>query len=207
MNRKTTAPCLLVLNGISSSGKTTLLRLLQQELPDPYLDAGLDRFLWMLPRHYLDQPFWSEVFHYEYSPPPESQILSIHPGPLGDRLVSGMHRAILALLHSGNHVIADHVLLDRLWLDECAYLFKDENAFLIAVECPIDVVEMRERDRRDRTLGQARAQLPMVHNPGIYDFTASTYPASPQESTRQILDWLATSPKPAAFRKLAALAG
>lgn len=204
MNPDPISPRLIVLNGTSSSGKTTLLRALQQELPGPCLDAGLDRFLWMLPKIYLDQPLWSEVFRYEYGPPPERQIRSIQPGPLGHRLVSGMHAAILSLLRCGNHVIADHVLLDPIWLAECANLFQNENAYLLAIDCPLDILEARERARRDRTLGQARAQFPVVHAHGIYDLIVPTHPVTPQESARQILDWFDNAPQPTAFRRIAA---
>jgi chloramphenicol 3-O-phosphotransferase len=47
---------IILLNGTSSSGKTTLLKTLQAALPEPFLDSGLDRFLWMLPKRYLEPP-------------------------------------------------------------------------------------------------------------------------------------------------------
>ena len=40
---------IIVLNGASSSGKTSILRAIQRMAPEPYLDAGIDRFIWMLP--------------------------------------------------------------------------------------------------------------------------------------------------------------
>ncbi len=205
MDHTASQPTLLVLNGVSSSGKSTLLRALQQALPEPYLDAGLDRFLWMLPKKYLDQPLWSEIFHYEYSPPPENRILSIQPGVRGRTLVSGMHSAIASLLNRGNNVLADHVLLDPAWLAECAQLFQRSHAFLIAIECPLEVLEAHERSRRDRTLGQARAQYETIHASKVYDFAVTTHPASPEENTHQILTWLASAPQPAAFRQIASM--
>jgi len=41
---------IILLNGTSSSGKSTLLRGLQQVLSQPYLEMGLDKFIWMLPK-------------------------------------------------------------------------------------------------------------------------------------------------------------
>ena len=55
---------IILLNGTSSSGKTTLVRALQAILPDPWLEIGIDRFVFALPKAYLDQPLWSEVFRY-----------------------------------------------------------------------------------------------------------------------------------------------
>jgi chloramphenicol 3-O-phosphotransferase len=51
----------IILNGTSSSGKSSILRALQDLIEVPLLDAGLDRFLWMLPRRYLNRPLWDEV--------------------------------------------------------------------------------------------------------------------------------------------------
>jgi chloramphenicol 3-O phosphotransferase len=36
---------ILLLNGTSSSGKTTLVRALQARLADPWLEIGIDRFV------------------------------------------------------------------------------------------------------------------------------------------------------------------
>jgi len=36
---------IVLLNGVSSSGKTSILKALQGILEEPYLDAGLDKFL------------------------------------------------------------------------------------------------------------------------------------------------------------------
>jgi chloramphenicol 3-O phosphotransferase len=40
---------IIILNGASSSGKTSVLNALQIILDEPYLDAGIDKFIWILP--------------------------------------------------------------------------------------------------------------------------------------------------------------
>ena len=52
---------IIILNGTSSAGKTSLVLALQKILPEPFLDSGIDKFIWMLPERYLDQPLWDEV--------------------------------------------------------------------------------------------------------------------------------------------------
>src|SRR5262245_39052040 len=52
---------ILILNGTSSAGKTSILHELQATLDQPYLNAGIDKFIWMLPRRYLERPLWEEV--------------------------------------------------------------------------------------------------------------------------------------------------
>ena len=102
----------ILLNGTSSSGKTTLVRALQATLPDPWLEIGIDRFVFALPKAYLDQPLWSEVFRYVRPEGRDDGPFRIETGPLGRRLVAGMHRTVAALANSGLDVIVDHVLLD-----------------------------------------------------------------------------------------------
>lgn len=183
---------IVLLNGASSSGKTTLLKLLQKMLPAPYLDAGIDKFIWMLPGRYLDRPLWDEVLG-----------RAVEAGALGMRLFSGMHHAIAALSRAGNHVLADHVLVEPAWVQESASLFADLPAYLVGVRCPLDVLVAREAARKDRTLGQAAAQFERVHAHGVYDFEVDTAVSDPEECARQVAAFLASGAAPRAFRELA----
>ncbi len=185
---------IIILNGTSSSGKTSIVSALQEVLEPPYLDAGLDKFLWMLPKRYLDRPLWDEVLG-----------LATEAGPRGHALVAGMHRAIDALSRAGINVIADHVLVEPGWLRDCAGLYAGLPAFLIGVQCPLAVLEQREQDRKDRTWGQARAQFGLVHAHGIYDLEVDTSISSPEECARQIAARLENGLPPTAFSQLNAL--
>lgn len=195
-------PLLLILNGTSSSGKSALLAALQDIYPGALLDCGLDKFLWMLPKRFLNLPDWQQVFRYEPGVTPETPIQRIRAGELGNRLVSGMHQAWLALLQSGSHLAADHVLIETAWREELAALFHQQRAYLIKVYCPLPVLEARELSRGNRTLGQARAQYPYVHSPDIYDFAVDTSINSPQQAAAAVFDFIAAAPRPQALRKL-----
>jgi len=182
---------IVLINGTSSSGKTSIVRALQDLLPEPFLDAGIDKFIWMLPRRYLDRPLWDEVLG-----------LADRAGPAGHRLMSGMHQAIVTLSRAGNHVVADHVLVEPAWLQECATLFSDLPAWFVGVRCALEVVEGREAARKDRTLGQARAQFDRVHAHGVYDLEVDTGTCSAEACARQIADHLQSGRPPEAFRRL-----
>ena len=138
---------IITLNGTSSSGKTSIVLALQRILSEPFLNSGIDKFIWMLPERYLDRPLWNEVLG-----------LATQAGNVGYKLMTGMHYAIAAFSRTGNSVIAEHVLVEPKWLRECVSLFSELPAFFIAVRCPLQVLELREKARKDRTLGQARAQ-------------------------------------------------
>jgi chloramphenicol 3-O-phosphotransferase len=73
----------------------------------------------MLPERHLDQPLWDEVLG-----------LAVKAGPVGNTMMSGMHQAIAVLSRTGNNVIADHVLVEPQWLQECINLFSDLSAFI-----------------------------------------------------------------------------
>jgi len=185
---------IIILNGTSSSGKTSIVSALQDILEEPFLDAGIDKFIWMLPRRYLYLPLWDEVLG-----------LATEAGPVGHRLMSGMHHTIAALSRTGNNVVADHVLVERAWVEECARLFSALPALFVGVRCPLPVLEQREAARKDRTLGQARAQFPLVHAHGIYDLEVDTSEASAEACALQIKGRLETKRPPDAFRHLSKL--
>lgn len=175
---------IIFLNGTSSSGKTSLLHQLQDDLPEPFLDMGIDRFIFMLPKRYLNRPLWDDVLG-----------TAIHAGTAGMTLFSGMHHAIAAAAKRGNNVIADHVLVEKAWVDECALLFSEMNAYLIGVQCPLDVLEQRERDRKDRTLGQACAQFAVIHKYTTYDLEVDTSLFTTQQCAEQIIERLKHPPE------------
>jgi chloramphenicol 3-O phosphotransferase len=166
---------IIILNGASSSGKTSILEALQEILEEPYLNAGIDKFIWMLPERYLERPLWDDVLG-----------LASSAGAQGHTLMTGMHHAIAALSKNGNHVVADHVLVEPKWLYECAELFSKLPAYFIGIRCPLDVLEQREKERKNRTLGQAKAQFDLVHAGCIYDLEVDTSIYSPRECAAQI---------------------
>jgi chloramphenicol 3-O phosphotransferase len=145
----------------------------------------------MLPKRYLDRPLWDDVLG-----------LADTAGETGHRLVLGMHRCILALANCGNSVVADHVLVEPAWVRDAACLFADLPAYLIGVRCPLDVLEERERARRDRTLGQAKKQYEKVHAHGIYDLEVDTSIQTAEECAAQIITYIDSGRPPEAFRML-----
>jgi chloramphenicol 3-O phosphotransferase len=180
---------IIILNGASSSGKTSLLEVLQTKLAEPYLNAGIDKFIWMLPKRYLDRPLWDDVLG-----------LADKAGATGHTLFSGMHHAIAVLARTGNNVLADHVLVEPAWVNECAELFADLPAYLIGLQCSLDVLEAREKARRNRTLGQARTQFGVIHKYCTYDLEVDTSVDNPEVCAEKILERLQSPP--AAFKCL-----
>ncbi|HRL14697.1 MAG TPA: hypothetical protein PKX07_22635, partial [Aggregatilineales bacterium] len=71
------------------------------------------------------------------------------------------------------------------------------------IRCPLAVLEQRERDRKDRTLGQARAQFDVIHAGKTYDVEVDTSQADAAACAAQITAHFAATP-PRAFAALRA---
>jgi chloramphenicol 3-O phosphotransferase len=179
---------IVILNGTSSSGKSSILKALQNLLPEPYLDAGIDKFIWMLPSRYLDRPLWDDV-----------PGKAVEAGAAGHQLIRAMHRSIAEISRAGLNVLADHVLVEPDWVQDCAEVFHGLPAYLIGIHCPLEILEERERQRRDRTLGQARAQFDRVHLFADYDFEIDTSTASVDVCARQIAEFIGENHLPTAL--------
>jgi len=182
----------IVLNGTSSSGKSTLARCLQDRWSGPLLDAGLDRHLSMLPRHYLG-PAWPEVYRYALAT--DGTIAAISLGPVGRSLYRAMHRAVAAMARTGADVVVDHVILDRWTATDLIGALDGVPTTLVGVRLGEPELSRRERAREIRTLGQAAAQLPVVHAHVSYDLEVDTARLSAEEAADAVLRWLAEKPR------------
>jgi|PlaIllAssembly_1097288.scaffolds.fasta_scaffold150293_2 chloramphenicol 3-O phosphotransferase len=181
---------IVFLNGTSSSGKTTILKALQNILAEPFLDAGIDKFIWMMPERYLERPLWDDVLG-----------KADHAGQTGLSLVDAMHKTIETLSLAGWNVISDHVLVENAWREDCIRRFSALPAYLIGIRCPLGELERREKARKNRTLGQARLQYEVVHTGLKYDLEVDTSILSAEECAEKIKSWLVSHP-PEALRNM-----
>lgn len=173
---------ILLLNGTSSAGKTSLAKALQRRWPRPLLAVGIDTVVFALPGRWLDPPGWHEVFVYTGS----GDDLRITAGPLGDRLVAGLHGSVAALAAEGFDVVVDHVLLSADWVAGAARAWSGHAVLSVGVRCPLAEVVRREAARADRTLGQARAQFTAVHAHAGYDTEVDTSLADPDDCATRV---------------------
>lgn len=170
----------LVLNGTSSSGKTTLGRALQGRLPDHWLLLGIDRFIATLPLRLYGTP---EGHHIRDDG-------SITTGPTWRYLYSHWREAI-ATLAAGTDVILDEVLLDGgVDQERWSYALEGLDVTWIAVRCDPEVSDEREQARGDRHPGQARWQRDRVHAGVRYDLEIDTTSTPPEEAADVVAAFL-----------------
>lgn len=199
-HRMTKVGHIIFLNGTSSAGKTSIARILQHQLSEPYLHMALDAFLDMFPSHWVGKN--PDGFAEAAFSSASDAALAIYLTPVAQRLISGYHHALAVCAATGNNLIVDHVLLERHWLQECVALLADFSVFFVGVHCPLDVLEAREQERVNRASGLARVQFDRVHADALYDLEIDTSLASPQECVARIELALRHLPTPSAFQRL-----
>ena len=165
-------PRCILLNGTSSSGKSTIARELQERLPVLYLNFSIDSVLYALPPSDLQAMIKGQPItrsEYEY-----------------DRLVRGFHAAISGLLGAGNRVIVDNAITRDAWRDDFDAAVAPYPCFRVGVMCDIEVARQRERVRRDRAIGTVDREFHRVHRRMGYDLEVDTTPKSAIQSARAI---------------------
>jgi chloramphenicol 3-O phosphotransferase len=200
---------IILLNGASSAGKSSIALKLQQQLDEPFLHVGLDHFLSMLPSRYfgrepgLNDPA-NEGFRWNVKRNGQERWVEITAGPIGHQLARGAHRAIAGLASAGNHLIVDEVLLYQEWLIDYLGLLQGVSVLFVGVHCPLPILEQRERKRERgyRMIGQARGQYELVHRHRLYDLVVDTSLASPEECAERIKRHLQEETAPHAFDQL-----
>jgi len=163
----------ILLNGTSSAGKTSVAKALQQMMDAPYLHVPIDSFEDMMPgRDRLGEPgsrLWQSVFN---------------------RMLSGFHYSVAALAAAGSNLIVDHLLIQGVepenWLSECLGLLAPYTVYFIGVHCPLEELRRRELARGDRAEGQAERQLSQVHRHGVYDLELDTSVLSAEQCALKV---------------------
>lgn len=166
------SPQIILLNGVSSAGKSSIARALQGSLDAPYLHVCIDTFEEMMPnRHEFVGEFGKErVFQ---------------------KMLSGFHHSLGAIARCGNNMIVDHVLVEgeepQNWVSECLSQLELFDVFFVGVRCGLPELERRERERGDRPAGLAKWQHTRMHRTVVYDFEVDTSAATPHACAEAII--------------------
>jgi len=150
---------IIILNGASSSGKTSLARALQQRWQRPLLLLGIDDIISMMPFQYTGDGECAEQGFRITAAPGSPQFV---PGKWGYRLNELAARYVASIARSEFDLVLDYVFSEQLLLPFATEL-SEKNVLFCGVYCAIDQLESRERLRGDRAIGLAREQLKSVH--------------------------------------------
>jgi chloramphenicol 3-O phosphotransferase len=171
----------IVLNGGSSSGKTTIGRCLQALLPGSWLLLGVDNLIEALP---AEHEGGKSPIAFE-----SSGLVTV--GPEFRRFEAAWYQGVASMARAGVGVIVDEVLPGggtsqaRLssWL-------VDVRVAWIGVHCDSSVAAKREAQRPERVVGMAKSQADIVHAGVRYDLEVDTTRNSALDCARQVAEYV-----------------
>ncbi|MEM9502188.1 MAG: AAA family ATPase [Pseudomonadota bacterium] len=173
----------ILLNGVSSSGKTTLANALQSRSEKTLLHVALDTFISMLPDGRENGDSWFPVQQIECD---GIALPRITNGPQGDQLLKAMRAFVAELVSQGINVVVDDVG-DATVIEDYRTSLTDADLLVVKVDAPLQVTAERETARGDRLIGLAREQAIHLHDGITYDLELDTGDLDPAECAGRIL--------------------
>lgn len=166
-----------MLNGGSSSGKSGIVRCLQEVLPDPWLAFGVDDFVEAMPARMRGS---DEGITFAADG-------GVSVGSQFQALDAAWTEGIAAMARAGARVVVDDVFLGgpasrQRWEKALAGL----AVLWVGVRCDGDVAAGREIARGDRVRGMAASQARIVHEGVSYDVEVDTTHTESLECARTI---------------------
>ena len=175
----------VILNGTSSSGKTTLATAFRDQRAaagDLWFLTGIDDFLAKLPTEWQgveseNGPFAADGVRFERS----DQGLEVRVGTIARQLIRAYQSGAAAAAGAGLNVIVDEVIIDQTSWDDWTTALAGLQVVWVGVRCSLEVAAERERSRPKRYAGLARGQAGVVHRFAQYDFEIDTTTRSEDE--------------------------
>ena len=159
----------ILLNGASSSGKSTLARSLQKYIKnnrkEEYIITSIDEFLNMT----VDEPIY------------EDDVFEISPL---------LCQKALNILKTGQGVIIDHVITSERIYKQLTEILQEYKLIKVQTKCPLNELIRREKERKDRYVGSAEASYEYLYPKEGYDLTLNTFKLSSEECAKRICELL-----------------
>lgn len=152
---------IILLNGPSSSGKSSIAKQLKIRLEKERecCIIALDNYLSMS----LDEPIWEDDI-FEFTP----------------KFCEDIKKA----LKRKSFVIIDHVITSKRIFDMILQSFGNTENLKVLVNCDLEILKKREKERGNRCIGSAEASLEYLYPKDNYDLIVD----SGLKTTEQIVD-------------------
>jgi chloramphenicol 3-O phosphotransferase len=175
---------LIIVNGPSSAGKSTLANAFHDLLDEPFLRISIDHLREgnVLPLRRIR----SGEFAWERMRP---------------AFFDGFHRCLPAFASAGNNLLVEHIIETVRWMSDLVDLLASFDVFFVGLHCQLPELERRERARGDRRIGEARTDFETVHRHAVYDFELDSTNPLGQNVETLLSAWRARS-RPSAFDKM-----
>ena len=163
---------IIFLNGVTSSGKTSIVEAIQEREDHFFYVVANDLFQQMVGDKYLRENYWKYLS--------DVIILMYHTA----KLYSDM----------GKNVLIDGILVERPEIaphyKQLLEILKDNPLDIVEVYCPLDICRKRNIIRGDRYENQSDEQQELINSDIKYDFRVDTSTNTPGECANLILNHL-----------------
>ena len=177
---------IILLNGATSSGKSTTAKELQAKIDEPFWHFSIDHLrdsgVLPLTRIRSGEFKWEE---------------------LREDFFNGFHHSLPAFAEAGNNLIVEHIVETKEWMALLVELLQPFDVYFVGVHCPVDELERREKKRKDRPHGGARKDFDSIHVHAIYDLELDSTLPLEQNVASLIAAWKQRDPSSSAFKKMA----
>lgn len=178
---------IIMLNGGSSAGKTSIAEALQNILPGAWLRFSIDDLIGAMPSRLLTA---SEGVGLAW----DGQV---RPGPAFRTLEAAWMQGIAAMARAGADIIIDDVFLEgAASRSRWEQVLADVGVLWVGVYCDAEVAAQRERQRPDRIPSMAERQAKLVHAGMVYDVEVNTTHASPADCAHRIASRMPAGEQP-----------
>ncbi len=186
---------IIILNGASSSGKSTLAKALQSILPEDYLLLGVDTFMHAMPRHFAGvfpedgQDPQNQGFSFEWT---KEEVTGLHLYKKGEKLINAMYAAVACLVKNQQKVMLDDMIFNDFVYHSCKKHLETHKACFVQVYTKQEVRRQRELARGDRLKGTYKINEDFLYQKVHFDIKIDNSYQSPEESALALLSQLQT---------------
>jgi chloramphenicol 3-O phosphotransferase len=184
--------CVVILNGVSSSGKSTLQRLISNHRKKEFwLSFGFDYGV------AKTVPPYSYSYDFSFSNPNffcqnircddiNGPCVMLKYGKFGNQVIEGLHRAIKAYAQQGLNLAVDYLAYENHWAQDLEYCLKDIPHLWVKVYGETNKIIEREKNRPNAVIGLARPYMNLIHKGINYELEIDTTKLSTEETLKQL---------------------
>jgi len=153
----------IFLNGISSSGKTSIVKAVQHMSLIPFLHFGVDTLIDMMPNKWLSfnencqDGCYLKSYENEFG-----RAVSCHSGIYGKEVFDMGMKIIKTILDCNLNLIIDEVVWEQDKMDKYYSILSQYNTTFVRIKCSRESATEREILRGDREIGLANDQFDKV---------------------------------------------
>jgi chloramphenicol 3-O phosphotransferase len=155
----------IYINGPSSSGKTSLAKVLQEELDTFFLHISIDKMIGMMPaktnaweRGPAPMGFSWKTFFLEDG----TKLYALQSGPFAKKITTTFRHLVKTLLEQGHFVIIDDICFcseeQEAWIKELSTVCHPSQILWIELYTHLEILQQREHKRGNRIAGSSQAQ-------------------------------------------------